>query len=74
MKIGRTLGLQCGHHTEVEEFLVDRINQTFEAQSVNYNCVDMLDSLEFYCNVHKQAFKAKRINLFVIEREPKLIV
>ena len=73
MKIGRTMGLSCGHFTSKEEFWVDRTKEPLESNYINYNCVEMLDSIEFYCNTCHQANKAKRINIFLIEREPRLI-
>jgi len=74
MKIGRTLGLSCGHFTDKEYFDIEQYKQPMESNQIDYSCVELLDSIEFYCKVCHDAFKAKRINIFVIEREPRLIV
>jgi len=74
MKIGRTLGLTCGHYTSKEEFDVDKNKEPLESNYTNYNCIELLDSLPYWCDICHDVFKAKRINIFVIEREPRLIV
>lgn len=74
MKLGRTLGLSCGHYTAKEVFDVDKTKEPMQSSYININCVEMLDSIEYYCDTCHAANKAKRINIFLIEREPRLIV
>ena len=74
MRVGRTLGLMCGHSTEKEELEVDQSKDFLDSKYINFNCIEMLDTLDFHCKVCNDAYKAKRINIFVIERDPRIIV
>ena len=66
MKIGRTLELTCGHSTGTEELEVTQGSSFPDSKYVNFNCVEMLDSLPLYCNKCRKQFKAVRINIFLI--------
>jgi hypothetical protein len=78
VKVGRRLGLECGHFTETE------ISDDFDVSTM-HEMVETSDELEYmtfcsphiyddaetrYCDKCNDMKKIKRINLFLVERDP----